>query len=138
MPFLACCSCGLAIEGDCSQHGELAVAQAVRHLQIADGHIVHDDEVSITSLPIRPYGYRHVPAIHPSERAVVWMHPKTGEVRYPDRNDRRMPERYARQGFVRHDLPTLHSVERFERDHNVQNEAAWFDQGSGRSFLEEG
>ena len=49
-----------------------------------------------------------------------------------------MPKRYRQQGFQHRELKTLREVERFEREAGVQSEAAWFNRGSGRSFLEEG
>ena len=71
---------------------------------------------------------------HPGERAVVWKHPQTGEVRYPPVNDAVIPKRYRDQGFERHELPNLRDLHRHERDHNVLSEAAHFDHGSGRGF----
>lgn len=139
MPFIARCACGLAIEGDCSKNGYLAIAPAIRHLLIESGKITHDSEITIESVPIsRPWGTRHAPSMHSSEVATVWEHPGTKQVRYPDRNDRPMPTRYRQQGFERRELKTLREVERFERERGVQSEAAWFNRGSGRSFLEEG
>ena len=75
-------------------------------------------------------------AAHPSERAVVWEHPGTGQIRYPGRNDVPIPERYAKEGFVRREMPTLRDIHAFERERGVKNEKAWFDNGSGRSFTE--
>jgi hypothetical protein len=65
---------------------------------------------------------------------VVWENPNTGEVKYPGRNDIQIPDRYSKQGFVRRELTSLREVERFEKDHNVRSEIAWFDKGSGRGF----
>lgn len=73
-------------------------------------------------------------AVHARERAVVWRHPGTGEVRYPGRNDVQMPARYRRQGFERHEMPSLRALESFERTANVRSEKAWFDPGTGRGF----
>ena len=74
-------------------------------------------------------------AAHPSERAVVWKHPVTGQVRYPGRNDVPMPKRYAEQGFERHEMPTLRDVHRLEKQKGVLNEKAWFDR-NGKGFDE--
>lgn len=73
-------------------------------------------------------------ACHPSESVVVWEHPVTGQVRYPGRNDTPIPERYQREGFVRKEIRTLRDIHKFESDHKVLNERAWFDRGSGRDF----
>ena len=74
---------------------------------------------------------------HPSERAVVWKHPRTGEGRYPPQNNVDLPQRYKEQGFERHELPTLRDLERHEREHKVRSEAAWMDRGSGRGLEED-
>lgn len=66
------------------------------------------------------------------ERTVVWENPKTGQIRYPGRNDAPLPKRYAQQGFERKELPTLRSIEHFEKAHRVRSEVAWYDKGSGR------
>jgi hypothetical protein len=83
--------------------------------------------------------FRHLPAVHPRERVVVWRNPRTGNISYPGRNDAPMPERYRRLGYERVELPNLRSVERFEREsaaagHGVRSEIAWYDKGSGRGF----
>lgn len=75
---------------------------------------------------------------HPKERCVVYMHPESGEVRYPGTNDAPMPKLYREQGYVRHELPTLRSIEKFEKEQNVRSEIAWFDSGSGRGHEYEG
>lgn len=77
--------------------------------------------------------YRSIPAAaHEKERCVVWRHPETGEIRYPGANDFPMNDNYRQRGFERHELPTLRSIEQFEKEHKVLNEKAWFDDGSGR------
>lgn len=76
-------------------------------------------------------------SIHANERAVVWEHPTTGEVRYPGRNDRPIPEVYAKEGFVRKEFPTLRSLEAFEHSHGVINDKAHYDDGSGHSADDE-
>lgn len=78
----------------------------------------------------RPYG-RQGGVVHPKERAVVYRNPATGKVAYPPRNDQPMPDFYASAGYERVELPTLRSVEQFEKAHNVRSEAAWHDSGSG-------
>lgn len=60
---------------------------------------------------------------------LVFVNQKTGEVRYPGRHDAVPPAGYARQH-----LRSLREVERFEREHGVRSEMAWFDPGSGRGF----
>jgi hypothetical protein len=71
-----------------------------------------------------------------TERCVVWQNAQTGEVRYPGRNDVPIPERYAKQGFERREMPTLASLRRFENERGVVNEAAHWDRGSGRGICE--
>ena len=63
---------------------------------------------------------------HPSDAIVVFKD-KDGNVRYPGRNDVPTPD-----GFERVTMRSLREVERFEREHNVRSEVAWFDKGSGR------
>lgn len=67
---------------------------------------------------------------HPSERAVVWQHPQTGEVRWPGRNDVPMPERYAAAGFQRREFETARELEKFEKERNVRNEKLWYNSGN--------
>ncbi len=74
---------------------------------------------------------RKVPyQVHPNERVVVFENPATGEIRYPGRNDVPVPERYAKQGFVRKELPTLRAVEQFEREHGVRNDKMHYNEGN--------
>lgn len=91
--------------------------------------------VGIGDWPFCPHGLAQgvQPAVHSTERAVVWRHPGTGQIRYPGRNDSPMPQRYQLQGFERHELPTLRAVEHFEKDHGVHNEKMWFDR-NGHGF----
>jgi len=65
--------------------------------------------------------------MHHSEVTVVYEHPGTGKIRYPGRADKPMPERYAKQGYVKRELRTLREVDRFSKQHNVVNERAHFD-----------
>ena len=92
--------------------------------------------LEIGAWPFCPHGpaRQYSTAAHPNERAVVWQNPATGEVRYPGRNDVPIPQRYASQGFVRREMPTLRDVHAFESERGVRNEKAWFDNGSGRDF----
>jgi hypothetical protein len=73
-------------------------------------------------------------AVHPRERAAVWVHPTTGEVRYPPRNNVPIPARYRQQGFERREISSLRELERFSETHHVRSEAAWYDRGTGRGF----
>jgi len=59
--------------------------------------------------------------------AVLVFRDKDGNVRYPGRVDAPCPS-----GFEPVRLRNLHAVEKFEREHNVRSEMAWFDKGSGR------
>jgi hypothetical protein len=68
-------------------------------------------------------------SVHPSERAVVYENPTTGEVRYPPRNDQKAPE-----GFIRREMCNLSEIHQFEKEKGVRSEIAWFDRGSGRGF----
>lgn len=69
-----------------------------------------------------------------SDRDAVVVHinndpncPDDVRLRYPARND--AP---PKPGYERVTLRSLREVERFERQHNVRSEMAWFDKGSGR------
>lgn len=63
----------------------------------------------------RPRGGSLLTAIHPSERAVVYRNPRTGEIRYPARNDQPVPAVYARQGYERVELDNASKLKSFER-----------------------
>jgi hypothetical protein len=78
----------------------------------------------------RPHGGTLLTAIHPTERSVVYRHPKTGEVRYPPRADQAMPEVYARQGYERVELTTHADVKQFERQTGRLHERSHYDPGS--------
>jgi len=94
--------------------------------------------LAVGDWPFCPHGSTHgrAAAVDAAERCVVWENPHTGEVRYPGRNDVPIPERYARQGFERREMPTLSSLRRFENERGVVNEAAHWDRGSGRGICE--
>lgn len=60
--------------------------------------------------------------------AVVVFRKPDGSLSYPARNDKPTPA-----GCERVVMRSLREVERFERKHNVRNEAMWFDR-NGRGF----
>lgn len=80
-----------------------------------------------------PHGNLSPLGVHESEAIMVWQNPATGEVRYPDRNDRPMPERYRQQGFERRTLKTLREADSFCGSHRLVNHKLHYD-GSGRSY----
>jgi len=80
----------------------------------------------------RPHGGFAL-AAHPSERTVVFRHPKTGHIDYPMRNDQPMREDLKRWGYERYELPTLKERERFEKKQGVVCEDNWFDKGTGNA-----
>jgi hypothetical protein len=59
--------------------------------------------------------------------AVLVFRDHEGKIRYPGRTDVQPPAGYE---AVR--LRSLRAVEKFEKDHAVRSEMAWFDKGSGR------
>ena len=61
--------------------------------------------------------------------AVLVFTNRDGEIRYPGRTDAPCPAGYEP---VR--LRSLRAVERFERQHGVRSEMAWYDRGSARGF----
>lgn len=75
-------------------------------------------------------------AVHERERIVVWAHPVHG-IRYPGRNDAKMPDAYAKAGFERKELPSFSEAQRFCKMKGLVNEALEYDRGSGRSYLDE-
>jgi hypothetical protein len=60
--------------------------------------------------------------------SVVVFKDASGKIRYPARNDAPTPA-----GYERVQLRSLREVEKFERQHNVRNEAIWYDR-NGRGF----
>lgn len=68
------------------------------------------------------------------EMTVVYEHPITKKILYPGRNDAPMPDRYQRQGFVRREMRSLREVDSFSERHNLVNERANYDRGSGHSY----
>lgn len=63
---------------------------------------------------------------------LVHVDPRTGDVRYPGTHDAKL-----KKGYERVYLRSLRDVERFESQHNVRSEMAWFDKGSGTSRLDD-
>lgn len=71
-------------------------------------------------------------SVHPSERAVVYMDPKTGHVAYPGRNDRPMDARYKDAGYKRVEFESLRDLDKFCKQRNLVNDKANFD-SNGKS-----
>ncbi len=132
MPFvIECPKCGESIEGDACTNSEL-LRGAVLHLHGREA-------VPMQSRAVPIHGQRQFnTAFDKDDTAIVWQHPGTGEVRYPGRADRPMPERYAQQGFVPRELRTDQAYRKFEKERGVLSERAWFDRGSGKSFDNDG
>lgn len=92
--------------------------------------------------PFCPHGTgccsTNLSSIHPSERAVVYRNPRTGEIRYPPRNDTPLHPKYVAQGYVRDELSTHQKVKEFERETGRIHERSHCDPGSStaeRSLL---
>lgn len=64
---------------------------------------------------------------------MVYRNPRTGEIRYPARNDQPVPQVYARQGYERQELTTHADVRRFEKETGRIHERSHYDPGSGRA-----
>jgi len=98
------------------------------------------NEIQIGSWPWCPHkrghGGNRLSAIHTSERSVVYRNPRTGEIRYPARNDQPVPPVYARQGYERHELRSAAEVRAFERSTGRVHEASWYDKGSATAERE--
>jgi hypothetical protein len=73
-------------------------------------------------------------SVCPKERAVVWYDERTGDVRYPGRNDVPMPKRYKDAGFSRREFPSFHDLKRFEKEKGLVSEVVNFDRGSGNGI----
>lgn len=83
-------------------------------------------------------GSNLISSIHTSERAVVYVNPRTGEHRTPARADQPVPEVYRRQGYERVELDTHQKRIEFERKTGLVHEASHCDRGSNtaeRSLL---
>lgn len=65
---------------------------------------------------------------HEREKCVVYRD-RNGKIRYPGRNDQPTPS-----GYERVEIHSLADMTRFERDHNVTNEAMHYDKGTGNGF----
>ncbi len=72
---------------------------------------------------------RQKPGEWDDSAAVLVFTNRDGEIRYPGRVDAPCPAGYEP---VR--LRSLRAVERFERQHGVRSEMAWYDKGSARGF----
>lgn len=65
--------------------------------------------------------------VHASERAIVYRHPVTGEIRRPPRADTPMSDNYREQGFEREEIM---SMIRHERETGSVHEATNFAPGN--------
>ncbi len=65
--------------------------------------------------------------VHASERAVVYVHPLTGERKTPPRADQPMPDIYARQGFERREILNMGA---YEKETGVVHEASNYSPGN--------
>ena len=68
---------------------------------------------------------------HPMDRTVIFEKPGTDLWSAPDRNDRPMPERLRKAGYVTRSFSSVRDLEKFEKHHKVINEGAHYDRGSG-------
>jgi hypothetical protein len=75
----------------------------------------------------RPHGGTRLQAIHPSERAVVYRNARTGEIRYPARNDSPVPPVYARQGYERCELESPQAIRQYEKETGRMHERSHYD-----------
>jgi hypothetical protein len=75
-------------------------------------------------------GGNRLTAIHTSERTVVFRNPRTGEIRYPARNDSPIHPKYAAQGYIREELASARDIARFEKETGRIHERSWCDPGS--------
>lgn len=58
------------------------------------------------------------------EKPVVWVHPQTGEIKYPGRNDADMPLQYKAQGYERKEFTSYHEHQAFCRKNGLVNHRA--------------
>lgn len=90
--------------------------------------------VAVGEWPFCPHGIScggtRLKAFHPSERTVVLRNPRTGEIRYPPRNDSPIHPNYRRQGYVREELNNPQAIRDFERTTGRVHERTWCDPGS--------
>ena len=73
-------------------------------------------------------------AVHTKERSVVWYSTKEGKHQFPGRNDAPIPDRLRQRGYERKELPSLRSIEQFEKQAKVASHIAWWDRGTGHDF----
>jgi len=59
---------------------------------------------------------------------LVFENPQTGQVSYPGRNDRAMPEKYVKAGFRPKRMKHLHEVDALTRKTGTVNQAMHFDE----------
>ena len=130
MPFIAECECGLQITGDAVTNSHL-LGKKVIHWDLEKGHVA---EIQTRPIELRGKAPDTGLPCHPSEAAVVWRHPGTGDVKFTARNDVPIPERYRRQGYERFEMRNLRHLEKLEKATGTRSERAWFDRGSGRGF----
>ena len=128
MPFTAKCECGLEIQGDAQTNSHL-LGKKVIHWDLDRGHIA---EIQTKAIDLRGKAPDTGLPCHPSEAAVVWRHPGSGDIKFTARNDVPIPERYARAGYERYEARNLRSLEKIEKATGTRSERAWFDRGSGR------
>jgi hypothetical protein len=77
-----------------------------------------------------PHGGSRITAMHHSEKSVIYRNPRTGETRYPPRNDQPIPPVYARQGYERVELDTPQAIRQYEKETGRIHERSWYDPGS--------
>lgn len=78
----------------------------------------------------RPHGGLRIASIHTSERTTVYRNPRTGEIRYPARNDQPIHPKFARQGYERVELSSAQSIREFEKSTGRVHERSHCDPGS--------
>lgn len=83
----------------------------------------------------RSRGGNLIQSIHRSERAVIFRHPLTGEVRTPPKADAAMPTQYAAAGFERVEIANHQMRRDLEKEGHFQ-EAAYYDNGSATADRE--
>lgn len=79
----------------------------------------------------KPGGAILIASIHKSERATIYVNPRTGERRIPAEANVAMPAVYARQGFERLELDTAQKRNDFERKTGLVHERSNFDVNTG-------
>lgn len=69
-------------------------------------------------------GPRFNAGLHTSEKPVLYIHPVTGQIEFPMRNDRPIPDRYSRQGFERKEFNSYQEHKKFCKDNGLVNQKA--------------